>query len=285
MDLTAQSHRKTIGKPFEFSAPLGSQIIGFHGYSSYPYVHALGVYVRQSNGTIIKEGPFLGDGGIVKRMDPTCITRIVKIIIYHGDKINGLTVYFERNGTTQCTGLWGKNEGTLDEINFKTNKYIKSVKGYLDDSDNMLSLILVTNLDVYGPYGTGEGRSFEHTSLHSQIISFFSCVGINCVFRLGVYIKVPTIIPTISKSVLCGGTGGSARDMDNVFSIVKIHAVKIRYDDTIHALSVRYNVYSETPLWGGETGKLTEVQDSCTKHKLLSWGDFTIFKYIFFYSF
>ncbi|XP_078167862.1 uncharacterized protein LOC144562545 [Carex rostrata] len=184
-------YRVDLWKPFEFSAPPDGQIIGFHGYhSDESFVNALGVYVRQSNGTIIKEGPFLGDGGIVKRMDPTCITRIVKIRIYHGDKINGLTVYFERNGTTQYTGLWGKNEGTLDEINFKTNEYIKSVKGYRDFSNILRSLVLVTNLDDYGPYGPEEGRSFKHTSLHGQIISFFACVGINCVFRLGVYIKV-----------------------------------------------------------------------------------------------
>ncbi|XP_078167868.1 mannose/glucose-specific lectin-like [Carex rostrata] len=216
-------------------------------------------------------------------MDPTCITRIVKIIIYRGDKINGLTVYFERNGITQCTSLWGKIEGKVDEINFKTNEYIKSVKGYLDDSDNMLSLILVTNFNVYGPYDKEGGRFFKHTSLHGQIISFFACVGINCVFRLGVYIKVFTtfmFVKTtlklffliiicylrkplpISKSVPCGGSGGSPRDMDDVSAIYKIYGVTIRYDDTIHALSVRCRLNDSSfkqTLWGRETGKLTEI--------------------------
>ncbi|XP_078167866.1 mannose/glucose-specific lectin-like [Carex rostrata] len=252
-------------KPFEFSVPLGSQIIGFHGYRSdeslttLNLVNALGVYVRQSNGTITKEGPFLGDGGIVKRMDPTCITRIVKIRIYHGYQINGLIVNFERNGTTQCTGLWGKNEGTLDEINFKTNEYIKSVKGNYGSTSMLNSLVLVTNLDVYGPYGMGEGQSFEHTSQNGQIISFFACVRMNHVIDLGVHIQVPTI----SKSVLCGGSGGSARDVDDVSAISRIWDVKIRYDDTIHALSVGYVLneysYKETPLWGGETGKLAKI--------------------------
>ncbi|XP_078167861.1 uncharacterized protein LOC144562543 isoform X2 [Carex rostrata] len=179
-------------KPFEFSAPLGGQIIGFHGYySSDLYVHALGVYFRQ--------------------------------------------------------------------INFKTNEYIKSVKGFLDSSI-LMSLVLITNLDVYGPYGTGQGESFEHTSLHGQIFSFSAYVGMNQVIgRLGVHIKVPII----SKSVLCGGSGGSARDMDDVSAISSICDVKIRYDDnTIHALSVRYRLddysYKET-LWGRETGKLTKI--------------------------
>ncbi|XP_078150023.1 agglutinin-like isoform X4 [Carex rostrata] len=103
------------GESFEFPAPLGGEIIGFHGYCRKDWVNALGVYVRQLNGTIIKKGPFHSRGAIVKHMDPTGITRIVKISIYHSDKIDALIVYFECNGITQYTDRWGGDGGNLTE--------------------------------------------------------------------------------------------------------------------------------------------------------------------------
>lgn len=70
----------------------------------------------QPTGPIIKKGPFGGDAGIAKDMDPTDITRLVKITINHGDVIDSLIVYFERSGTTQCTDRWGGDGGTMTEV-------------------------------------------------------------------------------------------------------------------------------------------------------------------------
>ncbi|XP_078167871.1 agglutinin-like isoform X1 [Carex rostrata] len=50
--------------------------------------------------------------------------------------------------------------------------------------------------------------------------------------------------------------------MDDMSAIYEIYGVTIRYDDTIHALSMRYTLddssFKQT-LWGRETGKLTEI--------------------------
>ena len=65
--------------------------------------------MQSTGGSIIKKGGFLFDSMQEEEMDPMDITCIVKIIIYHGRNIHGLTVYFERNDTTQCTYQWGGN--------------------------------------------------------------------------------------------------------------------------------------------------------------------------------
>jgi hypothetical protein len=63
-----------------------------------------------------KEGPCGGPGGSAQNMDITGISRIVKVSIRHGDAIDAIKVCFERNGTIQCTDLWGGQGGTLDEV-------------------------------------------------------------------------------------------------------------------------------------------------------------------------
>ncbi|XP_078150021.1 agglutinin-like isoform X2 [Carex rostrata] len=249
------------GESFEFPAPLGGEIIGFHGYCRKDWVNALGVYVRQLNGTIIKKGPFHSRGAIVKHMDPTGITRIVKISIYHSDKIDALIVYFECNGITQYTDRWGGDGGNLTEINLKTKEYIKSVKGKYQSS-KLKSLVLETNLAVYGPYGKEEGESFEYTSpLHGQIIGFFAKVNVNYILRVGVYVDQAFI----SESVPCGGSGGLPIKTYQIKSVVsRIVKVNIRHGDTIDALCVCYKLRDDTtestPLWGGETGGLTKIE-------------------------
>lgn len=52
----------------------------------------------------------------MQEMDPTVITRIVKISIYHSEVIDSLAVCFERNGLTQCTDRWGGDGGNLTEV-------------------------------------------------------------------------------------------------------------------------------------------------------------------------
>ena len=79
------------------------------------YRYLCSLYV-QATRPIMKKGPFGAPRGTLKDMDPTGITRIVKITINHSDVIDALTVYFERNGTPQCTNRWGGDGGTMAEV-------------------------------------------------------------------------------------------------------------------------------------------------------------------------
>ncbi|XP_078168443.1 disease resistance RPP13-like protein 4 [Carex rostrata] len=143
---------------------------------------------------IRKIEPFGSLGGSVQEMDPTGITRIVKISICHSEVIDSLAICFERNGLTQCTNRWGGDGGNITEINLKTDEYIKTVKGFFNDDYNghevVMSLTLETNLDVYGPYGTEKGKEFElRGPKYSQIIGFHA----HCekyINAVGVYVQV-----------------------------------------------------------------------------------------------
>lgn len=70
----------------------------------------------QPTGPITKSELFGGHGGSLKDMNPMGITRIVRIIIRHGDIIDSLTVHFERNGTIESTDPWGGNGGGRTEV-------------------------------------------------------------------------------------------------------------------------------------------------------------------------
>lgn len=70
----------------------------------------------QASGPIMKKGPVGSSGELVKDMDPTHITRIVKIAVRHSYVIDALTVYFERNGTIECTDQWGGYGGNVTEV-------------------------------------------------------------------------------------------------------------------------------------------------------------------------
>lgn len=202
-------------------------------------------------------GPCGGGGGSAKDMDTTGITRIVKISIRYGDAIVALIVWFERNGIVEHTDQWGGNNGELTEINLKTNEYITSVKGTVGYMGNLFivtSLVLETNLAVYGPYGMGGGIPFELPAFGGQIIGFHGRSG-TLLDAIGVYVQVTR------KLGPCGGSGGSAKDMD-LTGITRIVKVSIHHGDTIDAFSVcfiRKGTTECTPLWGGNTGQLTEI--------------------------
>ncbi|XP_078169231.1 disease resistance RPP13-like protein 4 [Carex rostrata] len=65
---------------------------------------------------IRKIEPFGSLRGSVQEMDPTGITRIVKISICHSEVIDSLAICFERDGLTQCTNRWGGDGGNIIEV-------------------------------------------------------------------------------------------------------------------------------------------------------------------------
>ncbi|KAJ4786460.1 jacalin lectin family protein [Rhynchospora pubera] len=212
-----------------------------------------------SNAALKKVGPYGGDGGEIRDMDPSGITRIVKIGIRHGGAIDALIVHFERNGHEESTDLWGTDGGELTEISFEEQEYIMAVKGHVgtyrhNNYKSLRSLVLETNLRSYGPYGVEEGQSFELSAEGGEIIGFHGRSG-QLLLAIGVYVKA------FVKLGPLGGSGGFLKDMDpsDISRIVKIG---VRHGGVIDSIVVHYerNGHVEsTELWGTEEGELTEI--------------------------
>lgn len=98
-------------------------------------------------GVTRKLGPCGGNGGTAKDMDLTGITSIVKVSICHGETINAFSVCFIRNGTTECTSLWGGNTGQLTEVPDKIHAPMSTSSGafiqYLDIFPILLKIAVI----------------------------------------------------------------------------------------------------------------------------------------------
>ncbi|XP_078167863.1 uncharacterized protein LOC144562546 [Carex rostrata] len=222
---------------------------------------------------ITKMKPFGSLRESVQEMDPTGITRIVKISICHSEVIDSLAICFERNGLTQCTNRWGGDGGNITEINLKTDEYIKTVKGFFNDNYNghevVMSLTLETNLDVYGPYGTERGQPFKlHGPTYSQIIGFH----VHCekyINAVGVYVQ------STGGSIIKKG-GFSYADMQekemDPTVITRIVKIIIYHGKYINGLTVdcEHNDTTQcTYRWGGNSigGSTSEVRAICRLRK------------------
>ncbi|KAJ3687900.1 hypothetical protein LUZ61_017064 [Rhynchospora tenuis] len=235
-----------------------------------------------SNGALKKVGPYGGDGGEIRDMDPSGITRIVKIGIRHGGAIDALIVHFERNGHEESTDLWGTDGGELTEISFEEDEYIMTVKGHVgtyNDYTILTSLVLETNLRRYGPYGAEEGQSFELSAEGGEIIGFHGRSG-QFLDAIGVYVKA------FVKLGPLGGSGGDVRDMDPSV-ISRIVKIGIRHGGAIDGIVVHYerNGHEEsTDLWGSEGGELTEISFEANEYiidvrgHVGTYNDYTILK-------
>ncbi|KAJ1700303.1 hypothetical protein LUZ63_000082 [Rhynchospora breviuscula] len=141
---------------------------------------------------LTKLGPCGGNGGAVRDMVLTGVTRIVKIGIRHGAAIDALIVWYERNCCLESTGLWGGGGGCLTEITLRPNEYITSISGHIGNMWNcrvVKSLTLVTNFCTYGPYGTQQGHHFQLSCSGGQIVGFHARCGL-LLDAIGVYVKV-----------------------------------------------------------------------------------------------
>lgn len=78
------------------------------------------------------------------------------------------------------------------QISLQPSEYITRVSGHIASWGNkwqVRSLILETNLNNFGPYGTQEGVPFNLPAFGGRIIGFFACAG-SRLEAIGVYVKV-----------------------------------------------------------------------------------------------
>ncbi|KAJ3700951.1 hypothetical protein LUZ61_004656 [Rhynchospora tenuis] len=258
------------GNPFELPA-MGGGVIGLFARAG-SMVEAIGVYVKTTvQSTANKVGPCGGGSGVTARdMDLTGVTRIVTVGIRHGASIDALMVRYERNGSVESTDLWGGQGGRLTEINLKQDEYITLVRGHIapwSDTWQVRSLKLVTNLESYGPYGTEQGVPFELPAGVGRIIGFHARAG-SMVEAIGVYVKDKmgnvwsSQEPIIKKIGPCGsGSGVTEKDMD-ITGVTRIVKISIRHGASIDAMFASYErngKVESTNRWGGEGGRLTEI--------------------------
>ncbi|KAJ1701140.1 hypothetical protein LUZ63_000919 [Rhynchospora breviuscula] len=178
-------------------------------------------------------------------MDVNGVNRIVKIVIFRGDIIDALIVYFERNGQVENTGRWGGNGGNRAEFTLKPHEYITSVSvGTTAMSMQTVvgSLTFVTNVSTHGPYGARADISSAILSsglgVGGRIIGFHGHAG-RYLNGLGVYVKIKVrgkmpsldlIESGLKKKTLlnCYLSGGNLLERVEIYSSDGVRRSRIR---------------------------------------------------------
>jgi len=222
----------------------------------------------------ITSGPYGGTAG--KSWDDGTYSDIRKIIIYSGDEIDSIQVFYD-NGGTQVTGnKHGGNNGnpTTVTLNYPS-EYLVSISGYygLTNFGAMVvrSLTLTSNVRQYGPYGKKVGTPFQSTPSNGEkIIGFFGREGLR-VDAVGVYTKaMPTPIVTIGPFGSYGGqlwddkTYNTVREL-KIYAGAVIDSIQVVYEDT------NGNQVPGTKHGGGGGGLNTVILDS-DEYLVSFWG-------------
>nr|CDM86053.1 unnamed protein product [Triticum aestivum] len=153
------------GLPFRSKLVSNGSIVGFF-VRAMCLIDAIGIYVKperepmEKQGLITKTGPWGGYNGYLYDVDVSP-RRLVSVVV-------------------RCS-----------EIVLGRSEYLKEISGTVGPSphpDIVMSLLFVTNIGSYGPFGGGGGTTFCSPELkNGSIIGFFAHAGQN-VDAIGVYV-------------------------------------------------------------------------------------------------
>ncbi|KAF8694031.1 hypothetical protein HU200_038481 [Digitaria exilis] len=142
---------------------------------------------------VAKVGPWGGNGG--NSCDIKVIPRhLESVTICSGTVINALAFsYWDINGKRQTTQFWGGILGNANTVLLEASEYLIEVCGtsgpFIDVSEVITSLTLVTNVRSYGPFGEPQGTPFcTRVKKNSSIVGFFGRSG-NHLDAVGVYVR------------------------------------------------------------------------------------------------
>ncbi|XBI88180.1 hypothetical protein VPH35_026169 [Triticum aestivum] len=139
-----------------------------------------------------KIGPWGGNTG--RKRDIKVAPRYLRSMrICCGDVIDAFAFsYLDRNENLHETPLWGGVGGTIHTILLEPSEFLIEISGtfgpYGQFPSIIKSLMLVTNLRIYGPFGQLHGTPFHsRVKKNGSIVGFFGCSG-EFLDAIGVYI-------------------------------------------------------------------------------------------------
>jgi len=210
-----------------------------------------------------KSGPRGGSGGIARDIKEKP-WRLASLTICYGGLINAFSFsYIDQSGKKQHVGPWGKEYSNkkTEKICFGPSEFVEEVSGacgsYLE-KNFVISLTFVTNVRTYGPFGNPYHKDLAATHFRfmadeGSIVGFHGRSG-NHLFSIGVYmypsnkttstaLSMPVILegqclPSPTKSEPWGGTGGTARDIDE--KPWRLTSITVSYKGLIDAFSFSY---------------------------------------------
>ncbi|KAM0839775.1 hypothetical protein ACQ4PT_060101 [Festuca glaucescens] len=195
-----------------------------------------------------------GNGGFAKDMAVRESLRLESITIKSGSYVYSLAfTYVDNHGKRRTEGPWGGSEGNTQTIKLGPKEFVKEVSGTIDNV--VSSLVLVTNVKTYGPFGQGQGQQFVQTAPENTcVVGFFGRSGA-AIDAIGVYTG-----PILAEVKIgpWGGNGGFAKDMTVKESLLRLESVTIKSGSYIDSLVFSYvdtqgKRHTEGP-WGGSGG-------------------------------
>ncbi|CAM0885556.1 unnamed protein product [Alopecurus aequalis] len=136
-------------------------------------------------------GPCGSAGGDVRDMDMSDVSRVTAIFINHWDAVDAINVFYEKKGKLACTGAWGGRGGQSCSFTLEPDEYLTSVEGHYSNFHGPVvvrSLMFVTNLGTYGPYGKEDGVHFAlPAGAGGRIIGFHARTG-HLLDAIGTYV-------------------------------------------------------------------------------------------------
>ncbi|VAH40567.1 uncharacterized protein LOC119366887 [Triticum dicoccoides] len=140
----------------------------------------------------IKMGPWGGNGGFPQDMTAGKPLRLRSMRINSGSRIFSLEFsYVDKLGKVRSEGPWGGSSGgNYQTIELGPKEFVKQISGTIDNlvtETVITSLVLVTNIRKYGPYGSVQGTSFDATVPENTcVVGFFGRSG-GALDAIGIY--------------------------------------------------------------------------------------------------
>ncbi|XP_008648490.1 salt stress-induced protein [Zea mays] len=139
--------------------------------------------------TLVKVGPWGGQGGNPQDIDVLPDERLTSMTIRSGDVIEA---YVDTAGNDYTTDLWGGGNGSFTKIELGDDEYVREISGTYGPYDNVLNLvtslnIIVTNVASFS-FGNAQGDTFSiPVENGGQIAGFYGRSGW-LIDAIGVYI-------------------------------------------------------------------------------------------------
>ncbi|CAM0948270.1 unnamed protein product [Alopecurus aequalis] len=188
------------GKPFHSPVMTCGSIVGIFARTA-KVVDAIGLYVKsekepmKKRDLITKVGPWGGDSGMCNDL-VVLPRRLMSVVVRSADVIYSLAfTYCDGGGQQHSAGPWGgwgaSQDAAFHTIIFGPSEFLKQVSGKIGPSseypDVLTSLLFVTNIGNYGPFGGGRGVPFCcPVQENGSIVGFFAHVG-KAIHAIGVY--------------------------------------------------------------------------------------------------